>query len=111
MVLKKGGDISAFREELDRAVGERAEISALVSMRSLKIRDLARQSRKKRSCLSCAWHWADRYLTGPRFDFTLSSVEPRSKIMFLSTLCQSGAKQTTNLKSPNISFKILPFFL
>ena len=40
----------------------------------------------------------------PRFDFTLSSVEPRSKIMFLSTSCQSGAKQTTNSKSPNISF-------
>ena len=38
----------------------------------------------------------------PRFDFTLSAVEPRSKIMFLSTSCQSGAKQTTNLKSPNI---------
>ena len=47
----------------------------------------------------------------PRFDFTLSAVEPRSKIMFLSTSCQSGAKQTTNLKSRNISFKILPFFL
>ena len=46
----------------------------------------------------------------PRFDFTLSSVEPRSKIMFLSTSCQSGTKQTTNLKSPNISFKILPCF-
>ena len=42
----------------------------------------------------------------PRFDFTLSAVESRSKIMFLSTSCQSGAKQTTNLKSPNISFKI-----
>ena len=37
--------------------------------------------------------------------FTLSSVEPRSKIMFLSTACQSGAKQATNLKSRNISFK------
>ena len=23
------------------------------------------QSRKKRSCLSCAWHWTERYLTGP----------------------------------------------
>ena len=46
-----------------------------------------------------------------RFDFTLSAVEPRSKIMFLSTSCQSGAKQTTNLKSRNISFKILPLFL
>ena len=47
----------------------------------------------------------------PRFDFMLSSVEPRSKIMFLSTLCQSVAKQTTNIKSPNLSFRILPFFL
>ena len=37
---KKGGDVSAFRKELDLAVGERAEISALVSTRSLEIRDL-----------------------------------------------------------------------
>ena len=36
LVLKKGGDVSASRKELDRAVGERAEISALVST----IRDL-----------------------------------------------------------------------
>ena len=42
---------------------------------------------------------------------TWELAEPKSKIMFLSTSCQSGAKQTTNLKSPNISFKILPFFL
>ena len=40
MVLKKRGDVSAFRMELDLAVGERAQISALVSSRSLKIRDL-----------------------------------------------------------------------
>ena len=40
LVLKKRGDVSAFRNELDRAVGERAEISALVSTRSLEIRDL-----------------------------------------------------------------------
>ena len=40
LVLKKGGDISAFRKELDLAVGERAQISALVSTRSLEIRDL-----------------------------------------------------------------------
>ena len=38
--LKKGGDVSHFWEELDLAVGERAEISALVSTRSLEIRDL-----------------------------------------------------------------------
>ena len=40
LVLKKGGDDSAFRKELDRAVGERVGISALVSSRSLEIRDL-----------------------------------------------------------------------
>ena len=40
LVLKKGGDVSAFHKERDRAVGERAEISALVSTRSLEIRDL-----------------------------------------------------------------------
>ena len=38
--LKKGGDVSAYREEHDRAVREKAEISALVSARSLEIRDL-----------------------------------------------------------------------
>ena len=36
----KRGDVSAFREELDQAVGERTEISALVSTSSLEIRDL-----------------------------------------------------------------------
>ena len=40
LVLKKGGDVSAFREEHRRVVGERAEILALVSTRSLEIRDL-----------------------------------------------------------------------
>ena len=40
LVLKKGGDVSAFPEELDRAVEEKPEISALVSTRSLEIRDL-----------------------------------------------------------------------
>ena len=40
LVLKKGGDVSAFHKELDRAVRERAEISALVSARSLEIRGL-----------------------------------------------------------------------
>ena len=39
LVLKKGGDVSAFHEELDRTVGEGVEISALVSTSSLEIRD------------------------------------------------------------------------
>ena len=32
------------------------------------------------------------------FDFMLTAVELRSRIMFLSTSCKRGAKQTTNLK-------------
>ena len=40
MVLKKGGDISAFEKALDQAVGQRAEVKSLVSKRSLEIRDL-----------------------------------------------------------------------
>ena len=40
LVLKKGGDVSAFRTELDRVVEERAETSNLVSTRTLEIRDL-----------------------------------------------------------------------
>ena len=65
LVLKKGGDVSVFRKELDRVVGERAEILALVSTKSLEIRDLDETVKKKRLCLPCAWHWADRHLTGP----------------------------------------------
>ena len=40
LVLKKGWDVSAFRKALDRVVGKRAEIAAVVSKRSLEIRDL-----------------------------------------------------------------------
>ena len=39
-VLKKGGDISAFEEALDQAVGEKAEVESLVSKSSLEVRDL-----------------------------------------------------------------------
>ena len=41
LVLKKGGDVSAFRKELDLAVGESAQISAI------KIRDLDETVEKK----------------------------------------------------------------
>ena len=37
---RREGDVSAFRKEFDLAVGERAQISALVSTRFLEIRDL-----------------------------------------------------------------------
>ena len=40
LVLKKGGDVSALGKQLDQLVGERAEISTLVSTRSLEISDL-----------------------------------------------------------------------
>ena len=40
LVLKKGGDVSAFEEALDQAVGEKAEVKSLVSKRSLDVRDL-----------------------------------------------------------------------
>ena len=45
-----------------------------------------------------------------RFDFTMSAVETRSRIMFLLTSCIRGAKQTINLKWQNIQFKILALF-
>ena len=65
-VLKKGGDVSAFRKQLDQAVGERAEISALVSTRSIEIRDLHETVEKEKVVsLPCAWHWAVRHLAGP----------------------------------------------
>ena len=50
LVLKKEGDVSAFRKELDLAVGERVDISALVSTRSLEIRDLD-ETLKRRGCV------------------------------------------------------------
>ena len=47
LVLKKGGYVSAFCKVLDQAVGERADISALVSTRSLEITDLDETIEKK----------------------------------------------------------------
>ena len=53
LVLKKGGDVETsrkvetFRNELNRAVRERAKISALVSTRSLEIRDLGETVKKE----------------------------------------------------------------
>ena len=40
LVLKKGGDVSAFEKALDKAVGQRADVKSLVSKRSLEVRDL-----------------------------------------------------------------------
>ena len=40
LVLKKGGDVSAFEKALEQAVGQRAELKSLVSKRSVEVRDL-----------------------------------------------------------------------
>ena len=40
LVHKKGGDVSAFKEALDQAVGEKVKVKSLVSKRSLEVRDL-----------------------------------------------------------------------
>ena len=40
LVLKKGGDVSAFEKALDQAVGEKANVKFLVSKRTLEVRDL-----------------------------------------------------------------------
>ena len=40
LVLKKGGDVSAFEMALDQAVGQRVEVKSLVSKRSVEVRDL-----------------------------------------------------------------------
>ena len=47
MVLKKGGDVSAFKKTLDWVVQIRANISALVSKKRLEIRDLDESVEKK----------------------------------------------------------------
>ena len=40
LVLKKGGNVSAFEKALDRAVGDKADVRSLVSKRTLEVRDL-----------------------------------------------------------------------
>ena len=40
LVLKRGGDLSAFEKALDQAVRQRADVKSLVSKRSLEFRDL-----------------------------------------------------------------------
>ena len=40
LVLKKGGDVSAFEKALDQAVGEKANVKSLFSKRTLEVRDL-----------------------------------------------------------------------
>ena len=40
LVVRKGGDVSAFEKALDQAVGGKAEVKSLVSKRSLEIRHL-----------------------------------------------------------------------
>ena len=40
LVLRRGGDVSAFEKALEQAVGEKAEVKSLVSKRSLEVRDL-----------------------------------------------------------------------
>ena len=40
LVLKKGGDVSAFEKALDQAVGEKANVKSSVSKRTLEVRDL-----------------------------------------------------------------------
>ena len=40
LVLKKGGDVSAFEKALDQVVGKRVEVKSLVSETSVDIRDL-----------------------------------------------------------------------
>ena len=49
LVLKNGGDVLAFHKELNQVVGERGEIMALVSTRSLEIRDLAETVEKEKA--------------------------------------------------------------
>ena len=70
LLLKKGGDVSAFRKQLDQVIGERVEISALVSTRSLEIRDLGETVEKEEVvsalCLalrSLALDWPCRLIT------------------------------------------------
>ena len=57
LVLKKGGDVSAFHNELYQAVGERAEISALVSKNACwrcgTRGHLSRSCKAPPRCLTC----------------------------------------------------------
>ena len=69
-VLKKGGDVLAFRKQLDQAVGGRAEISAQVSTRSLEIRDLNETFGKKEVVSALCLALGSLALDGPCRPFT-----------------------------------------
>ena len=93
LVLKKGGDVSAFRNELDRMVGVRAEISALVATRSLEIRDLNETVEKKEVvsalCLALgrpALHGSCRLFT--RFGGVKTTVIQLGKIRIRWVACR-----------------------
>ena len=40
LVLKRGGDVSAFEKAINQAVGQKADVKSLFSKRSLEVRDL-----------------------------------------------------------------------
>ena len=47
LVLRKGGDVSAIEKALDLEVGEKANVKALVSKRSLEVKDLDETVKRK----------------------------------------------------------------
>ena len=55
LTLKKGGDVSAFKKELHRAVGERADVKSLISKRTS-----TKPSQGKRLLTRCASRWASQ---------------------------------------------------
>ena len=71
LVLKKGGYVSAFRKQLDHAVGERPLILALVSTRSLEIKDLDETVEKEEVMSALCLALGSPALDGPCRLFTL----------------------------------------
>ena len=61
LALKEGGDVSASHEELNQAVGRWRKFWPWSQRGPSKVGTLTRPSRKNKSCLSCPWHWAERF--------------------------------------------------
>ena len=62
LVLKKG---ETFRRSSTRRSGRGRKSRPWFRRGPSKLGTLTRPSRTQRSCLTCAWHWADGYLTAP----------------------------------------------
>ena len=100
LVHKKGVDDSAFHKQLDQAVGKRAEISTLVSTRSLEVRDL-NETVEKEEVVSDRVKYIVRRLcsrVGPfQRQHRSSCVVQREELFTLEELKRAGGRLNANM--------------